>query len=147
MFNIFFEILASSLAVAGVDAMRTQTEEKPQIDESLVNAVFQKVKKQLPTLLESIRETPSAIAVSETLESVYLDQISKAQEFLNENSNADLSRVKCLLWKMLPKQYYDVVDKLKQHQDPKVIYNIYGGDNIIAPNAEHVESKQKPKGK
>ena len=119
----------------------------PEVDERLVNIVTERLKAELPSLLKSLRENPSVVEVSQTLEVSYLNQISMAQEFLNENSNADLSRVKCLLRKMLPKKYHDVIETLKQHQDPKVIYNIYGGDNIIAPNAEHVESKQKPKGK
>jgi hypothetical protein len=51
----------------------------------------------------------------------YMRQIAKAQEFLNENRNADLSRVKCLLHKMLPRGYYDAIESLKEHLDPKCL--------------------------
>ena len=62
---------------------------------------------------------------------VYMRQIAKAQEFLNENRNADLSRVKCLLHKMLPREYYDAIESLQEHQDPKIILQINGGNNAV----------------
>ena len=72
-----------------------------------------------------------------------------AQEFLNENRSADLSRVKCLLHKLLPKEYFEYIEQLREHQDPQTIINIMGGQNIVAPNAQeasqsfHGERKSK----
>ena len=45
------------------------------------------------------------------LEDIYLFQIRMAQEFLNENHHADVSRIHCLLRKMLPREYYDLIDR------------------------------------
>ena len=58
-------------------------------------------------------------------------QIAQAHVFLNENRNADLSRVKCLLHKMLPREYYDAIESLQEHQDPKIILQINGGNNAV----------------
>ena len=57
--------------------------------------------------------------------------IQKAQEFMNENHFADVSRVQCLLRKMMSKEY----------QDPHAIFNIHGGNNLIAPTASQAEQK------
>lgn len=110
----------------------------PAVDERVIEAVVERIKADLPSLLETIDGTPSGEIVSEAYNTVYTTQIAKAQEFLNENSNADLSRVKCLLRVMLPEQYHRIIDRLKQHQDPQVIINIMGGQNIVAPNAGDV---------
>lgn len=110
----------------------------PAVDERVIEAVVERIKADLPSLLETIDGTPSGQIVSEAYNTVYTTQIAKAQEFLNENSNADLSRVKCLLRVMLPEQYHRTIDRLKQHQDPQVIINIMGGQNIVAPNAKDI---------
>ena len=60
---------------------------------------------------------------------------------MNENHFADISRLHCLLRKMMPKEYHELIDKIKECQDPHVIFNIQGGNNLIAPNANHVEQK------
>ena len=67
--------------------------------------------------------------------------IRQAQEFMNENHYADISRLHCLLRKMMPKEYHDLIDQIKECQDPHVIFNIHGGNNLIAPNASHAEQK------
>ena len=67
--------------------------------------------------------------------------IRQAQEFMNENHFADISRVHCLLRKMIPKEYHDLIDQIKECQDPHVIFNIHGGNNLIAPNASRPISK------
>lgn len=69
----------------------------------------------------------------------YLKMIYEAQEFMNENHFADVSRVHCLLRKMMPKEYHELIDQIKECQDPHVIFNIQGGNNLIAPNAIHAE--------
>lgn len=71
--------------------------------------------------------------------------IRKAQEFMNENHFADISRLHCLLRKMMPKEYHDLIDNIKECQDPHVIFNISGGNNLIAPNANQVELKVQEK--
>ena len=67
--------------------------------------------------------------------------IRKAQEFMNENHFADVSRVQCLLRKMMSKEYHGLIDQIKECQDPHVIFNIHGGNNLIAPNASQTEQK------
>lgn len=74
------------------------------------------------------------------MKDIYLHMIRKAQEFMNENQHADISRLHCLLRKMMPKEYHDLIDQIKECQDPHVIFNINGGNNLIAPNAS--EAKQ-----
>ena len=119
------------------------------IDNRVVEAVVERIKAELPTLLETLNTTPSCAIVSETYDTVYRSQIAAAQEFLNENRNADLSRVKCLLHKLIPKDYFEYIEQLREHQDPQTIINIMGGQNIVAPNAQeasqsfHGEKKSK----
>ena len=67
--------------------------------------------------------------------------IRKAQEFMNENHFADVSRVQCLLRKMMSKEYHGLIDQIKECQDPHVIFNIHGGNNLIAPNVSQAEQK------
>ena len=110
-----------------------QTE--PVIDEQYVMAVVEKVKIELPSLIEQLNTTPSRTIVSEAYDTVYRSQIAAAQEFLNENRCADLSRVKCLLHKLLPRGYFEYIEQLREHQDPQTIINIMGGQNIVAPCA------------
>ena len=71
--------------------------------------------------------------------------IRKAQEFMNENHFADVSRVQCLLRKMMSKEYHGLIDQIKECQDPHVIFNIHGGNNLIAPNASQAEQKVEEK--
>ena len=75
------------------------------------------------------------------MEDKYLYMIRKAQEFMNENHFADVSRVQCLLRKMMSKEYHGLIDQIKECQDPHVIFNIHGGNNLIAPNASQTEQK------
>ena len=67
--------------------------------------------------------------------------IRKAQEFMNEYHFADVSRVQCLLRKMMSKEYHGLIDQIKECQDPHVIFNIHGGNNLFAPNASQAEQK------
>ena len=110
--------------------------QRAAIDNRVVEAVVERIKSELPTLLETLNATPSRAIVSETYDTVYRFQIAAAQEFLNENRSADLSRVKCLLHKLLPKDYFEYIEQLREHQDPQTIINIMGGQNIVAPNAQ-----------
>ena len=79
------------------------------------------------------------------MEDKYLYMIRQAQEFMNENHYADISRLHCLLRKMMPKEYHDLIDQIKECQDPHVIFNINGGNNLIAPNASQAEQKVEEK--
>lgn len=138
--------LLSPTSLLGIDEdTSSPLTEKNALQLSMVDDMtFQKLKDEvlakLPEEIIKVLHAPSSSCFKETLDSLYLNQITSAQEFLNENPRADLSRVKCLLRKMLPKAYHEVIDKLKQHQDPKVIINIHGGHNLIAPDAS--EAKQ-----
>ena len=145
---------AAACAAAGLGVLRstdTKPEEKQDnvagttaespacqaagADERLVAAVVERIKAELPTLLETLNTTPSRTIVSEAYDTVYRSQIASAQEFLNENRSADLSRVKCLLHKLLPRDYFEYIEQLREHQDPQTIINIMGGQNIVAPCA------------
>lgn len=106
------------------------------VDEHIVQAVIDRVKAELPSLIESLDRTPTSSVVSDTLDVCYQTLIARAQGFLNENSRVDLSRVKCLLRAMFPEQYHCAIDNLREHQDPQVIINILGGNHIVAPNAQ-----------
>ena len=79
------------------------------------------------------------------MEDKYLYMIRQAQEFMNENHFADISRLHCLLRKMMPKEYHDLIDQIKECQDPHVIFNINGGNNLIAPNASQAEQQVEEK--
>ena len=75
------------------------------------------------------------------MEDKYLYMIRQAQEFMNENHFADISRVHCLLRKMMPKEYHDLINQNKKCQNHHVIFNIHGGNNLIAPTARQAEQK------
>ena len=75
----------------------------------------------------------------EIIENIYLHQIRMAQEFLNENHHADVSRVQSLLRKMLPKEYHDLIDAIKEGRDP-MIFNVNSSQTLIAPQAQYVAS-------
>lgn len=136
-------LLPTSLLGIDEDTSSPLTEKNAQQLSMVDDMTFQKLKEEvlakLPEVITKVLYTPSPSCFTETLDSLYLNQITSAQEFLNENPRADLSRVKCLLRKMLPKAYHEVIDQLKQHQDPKVIINIHGGHNLIAPDASEVK--------
>ena len=80
--------------------------------------------------------------ISDELHRLYLYQIAEAQVYLNENHQADLSRTQCLLRRMLPAPYHGMIDRLREHQDARVIYNIYGGVHQHVPNATHAEQRK-----
>ncbi len=77
--------------------------------------------------------------IPENMREIYIHMIRKAQEFMNENHYADISRVHCLLRKMMPKEYHDLIDQIKECQDPHVMFNVNGGNNVIAPNASQAK--------
>lgn len=103
--------------------------------DELVKELVQKIKGQSPEVVEAIENIGREETIFDATDSIYFDQIAAAQEFLNENHNADLARVQRLLQKMLPERFYGAIARLKEHQDPAVIYNIYGGQHLHAPNA------------
>lgn len=67
---------------------------------------------------------------------VYQQQIDLAQEFLNENPQADVSRVQCLLRKIIPTLYHPFIDKLHCQHTMGSTINVWGGQNQIAPQAK-----------
>lgn len=75
----------------------------------------------------------------EIIENIYLHQIRMAQELLNENHHADVSRVQCLLRKMLPKEYHELIDAIKEGRDP-MVFNVNSPQTLIAPQAQYVTS-------
>ena len=48
------------------------------------------------------------------MEDKYLYMIQKAQEFMNENHFAGVSRVQCLLRKMMSEEYHGLIDQIRE---------------------------------
>lgn len=126
-----------SLYVGKKATINQTREKKPQeeADMKLIENVVARIKKELPDIIEKMYKAPPT-AVPDSLDSVYISQITAAQEFINNNRKADLSQIKCILRKMLPKEYHEKIEELRECQEPKII-NINGGQNLIAPNAKN----------
>ena len=84
----------------------------------IAEAIIECVREELPRLT-SARTQPPPAALQEHDGTPYLKQIAAAQQFLDENRNADLSHVKCLLRWIMPKEYHDEIDKLHEREDPQ----------------------------
>ena len=108
-----------------------------EADMKLIENVVERIKKELPDIIEKMHKVPPTV-IPDSLDSIYISQITAAQEFINNNRKVDLSQIKCILQKMLPKEYHEKIDELKEYQDPKII-NINGGQNLIAPNAKNAK--------
>lgn len=124
----------------GKKATINQTREKKSQEEAdmkLIENVVERIKKELPDIIEKMHKVPPTV-IPDSLDSIYISQITAAQEFINNNRKVDLSQIKCILQKMLPKEYHEKIDALKEYQDPKII-NINGGQNLIAPNAKNAK--------
>lgn len=128
-----------SLYVGKKATINQTREKKPQeeADMKLIENVVARIKKELPDTIEKMYKAPPT-AVPDSLDSVYISQITAAQEFINNNRKADLSQIKCILRKMLPKEYHEKIEELRECQEPKII-NINGGQNLIAPNAKNAK--------
>ena len=90
--------------------------------------------------VSALRRTLGRVCLTAAL-SCILALSAQAQEFMNENHFADVSRVQCLLRKMMSKEYHGLIDQIKECQDPHAIFNIHGGNNLIAPTASQAEQK------
>ncbi len=77
--------------------------------------------------------------VSDNLDAVYMQQIAKAQDFVNGCTNTNLHAVRELLRELLPEKYGPVIKKIRQGQSVRTIINILGGNNQILPSAEKGE--------
>lgn len=128
-----------SLYVGKKATANLMREKKPQeeADMKLIENVVERIKKELPDIIEKMHKVPPTV-IPDSLDTIYISQITAAQEFINNNRKADLSQIKCILRKMLPKEYHEKIDELKEYQDPKII-NINGGQNLIAPNAKNAK--------
>lgn len=128
-----------SLYVGKKATINQTREKKPQeeADMKLIENVVERIKKELPDIIEKMHKVPPTV-IPDSLDSIYISQITAAQEFINNNRKVDLSQIKCILRKMLPKEYHEKIDELKEYQDPKII-NINGGQNLIAPNAKNAK--------
>lgn len=99
-------------------------------------------------LLKAIGLVPKADARqmnAEFLDALYLNQIAAAQEYLDENQHADLARVQRLLQKMMPQRYYPAIARLKEYRPQVIVYQIYGGQHVHAPNAQKVVQNNRKK--
>lgn len=108
-----------------------------EVDMKLIENVVERIKQELPDIIEKMHKTAPTV-IPDSLDSIYISQITAAQEFINNNRKTDLSQIKCILRNMLPKEYHEKIEELKEYQDPKVI-NINGGQNLIAPNAKNAK--------
>lgn len=108
-----------------------------EVDMKLIENVVERIKQELQDIIEKMHKTAPTV-IPDSLDSIYISQITAAQEFINNNRKADLSQIKCILRNMLPKEYHEKIEELKEYQDPKVI-NINGGQNLIAPNAKNAK--------
>lgn len=108
-----------------------------EADMKLIENVVERIKKELPDIIEKMHKVPPTV-IPDSLDSIYISQITAAQEFINNNRKADLSQIKCILRNMLPKEYHEKIEELREYQDPKII-NINGGQNLIAPNAKNAK--------
>lgn len=88
---------------------------------------------------QPVNEPPLSTDHPEILNSIYTAQLAAAQEFLNQNHHADLSHTKCLLRDLMPKEYHDKIEKLRENQVQGIVIFVNGGNNIIATNATKVE--------
>lgn len=111
---------------------------KPQeVEMKLIEDVVVRIKEEIPGIIKEMHNA-SPTVIPDSLDSIYISQITAAQEFINNNSKADLSQIKCILRNMLPKEYHDKIEELREYQDPKII-NINGGQNLVAPNAKKAQ--------
>lgn len=113
--------------------------------DELVKKLVEEIKQRSPEVVKAIENISKEEVEAGTFDSIYISQIAAAQEFLNENHNADLSHIQRLLQKMMPERYYSAIARLKEHQDPAIICNIYGGQHLHAPNARTVEQNWEKK--
>lgn len=113
--------------------------------DELVKKLVEEIKRRSPEVVKAIENISKEEMEAGTFDSIYIFQIAAAQEFLNENHNADLSHIQRLLQKMMPERYYSAIARLKEHQDPGIICNIYGGQHLHAPNARTVEQNWEKK--
>lgn len=88
---------------------------------------------------QPIKVLPLSTNQPEISDSIYTAQLAAAQEFLNQNHHADLSHTKCLLRGLMPKEYHDKIEKLRENQAQGNVIFVNGGNNIIATNATKVE--------
>ena len=104
----------------------------------IAEAIIECVREELPRLT-SARMQPPPAALQERDGTPYLRQIAAAQQFLDENRNADLAHVKCLLRRMIPEEYHGEIEKLHEREEPRFVCIVNGGQNLIAPNARQAE--------
>lgn len=104
----------------------------------IAEAIIECIREELPRLTSARVQAPPAVR-QEHNGTPYLRQIAAAQQFLNENRNADLAHVKCLLRRMIPEEYHGEIEKLHEREDHKFVCIINGGQNLIAPNARQAE--------
>ena len=105
---------------------------------NIAEAIIECVREELPRLT-SARTQPPPAALQEHDGTPYLRQIAAAQQFLDENRNADLAHVKCLLRRMIPEEYHGEIEKLHEREEPRFVCIVNGGQNLIAPNARQAE--------
>lgn len=137
--GMFSSLTEDKLQSAGRElrnVRRDKTAEKP----------FRRMKRQSQEAVKAKENSGREEVTLADFDYIYLHQIAVTQEFLDENHNADLSRIQCLLQKMLPEQYYDAISQLKEHCPPVVVYYISGGQHVHAPNARKAEQNFEKKG-
>lgn len=94
--------------------------------------------RELPALLadkeaeiECLKAQVNALRQS----SIYEHQLRQAQQFIDANSKTDVSRLRDLLRKMMPAEYHQAIDDIKEARATHG-FQINGGWNQILPDAE-----------
>lgn len=116
----------------------------------IVEAVMECIQAEMPKFINTlVGQLNPSVAVQKYFKMVYTEQIAYAQDYLDDNCNTDLSKLKCLLRYLMPREYYGEIDKLHERKDSETVYIINGGNNLIAPNArlakQQVEEKSEHK--
>ncbi len=101
-------------------------------------AEIERLKARLAALQQERRvqeRCASSPSVTEEAEAIYRHQLAQAQQFANENSKADISRLHDLLRRIMPAEFHGEIDNIREGK-AFVRIEISGGNNQILPGAD-----------
>lgn len=105
------------------------------------DAEIERLKEQVAALQQQLKQQPQTADFAPAAEApdyetcIYEQQLQQAQQFVNENSKADVSRLRDLLRKIMPAELHHTIDDIKEAKAYNH-YEINGGNNQILPNAK-----------
>lgn len=104
-----------------------------------------KASKPKPTSIQSwYNELKKLDVDGQTVEAILENnrqQILYAQTFVNDNDDIDCIHVHQLLQELMPQELWSAIKEIKKGQSPKTLVQIFGGNNIVQPNATTGEQK------